>query len=796
MRPVLVLVGLLLLGSVPSDARPQVSSFEEAIRPILAKNCFECHGAQKSKGDLRLDRLAPDFTVEAARESWRKVLDQLGSGTMPPKNKPRPTAQELETLKAWVGAGLDSYEGVRRAKEGRVVVRRLNRNEYQNTIRDLLDVEIDLVDLLPLDTSSHGFDNLGEAMHISSFLMERYLEAADKALSVAIVNAPQPPFQKKRYFLKDSMAVKSATEKVYRPIDDDALVMFSSSNWNSIVMSQFYPPDRGRYRFRLSASGFQSEGKPVVYRIDAGPMLMGTKNHLVSYFDAAPDQPTVAEWTDHFEARSHIRIHPYGLATAHVVNKIGAADYTGPGLAVQWVEVEGPICDQWPPVSHRRIFGDLPQKAGKDRRLEVVSEHPAEDAERILRSFARRAFRRTVKDEEVRPFVDLVLAKTQEGRTFEQAVRVGLSAVLVSPDFLFLKEKPGTLDDFALANRLSYFLWSSMPDEALLHLAGKGELSTPETLRAQTERMLKDPKASAFTENFVGQWLALRDIDFTEPSMILYPEFDDMLKVSMVKEAQLFFDELLQNDRSVAHIVSSDFAMLNGRLARHYGIPGVEGWSFRKVSLPPGSHRGGVLTMGGVLKVTANGTQTSPVLRGAWVLDRILGTPPPRPPAGVPSVEPDIRGATTIRSQLAKHRQLETCATCHVKIDPPGFALESFDVIGGWRENYRTTGRGQDVKIDGHRMPYLKGPKVDAADVMPDGTRFETIDEFKVLLLRDLDQIAKALAARLVTYATGGAPARADQPEIDAIVGKIRGKDYGLRTLVHEVVQSGLFRSK
>jgi hypothetical protein len=222
----------------------------------------------------------------------------------------------------------------------------------------------------------------------------------------------------------------------------------------------------------------------------------------------------------------------------------------------------------------------------------------------------------------------------------------------------------------------------------------------------------------------------------------------------------------------------------------------VDGWTFRKVALPPGSHRGGVLTMGGVLKVTANGTQTSPVLRGAWVLDRILGTPPPRPPAGVPSVEPDIRGATTIRSQLAKHRQLESCATCHVKIDPPGFALESYDVIGGWRDHYRTTGRGQEIKIDGRRMPYLQGPKVDASDVMPDGTKFETIDEFKGLLLREKDQIAKALTARLATYATGGAPARADQPEIEAIVGRIRGKDYGLRTMVHEVVQSSLFRSK
>ncbi|HLY08723.1 MAG TPA: DUF1592 domain-containing protein [Planctomycetota bacterium] len=796
MKSALVAVGLLLLGSVATDARQESASFEETIRPILVRNCVECHGPQKSKGDLRLDRLAPDMAADGARESWSKVLDQLRSGSMPPKNKPRPSAKELDTLIAWVGGRLDSYEGVRRTKEGRVMVRRLNRNEYQNTIRDLLGVEIDLVDLLPLDTSSHGFDNLGEAMHTSSFLMERYLEAADKALGVAIANAPQPPSQKKRYLLKESMGVKSATEKVYRPLDDEALVMFSSSPWNAIVLSQFYPPDRGRYRFRMSASGIQSSGKPVVYRIDAGPMLMGTKNHLVSYYDAAPDEPTVVEWTDHLEARSHIRIHPYGLAGAQVVNKVGAADYTGPGLAVQWVEVEGPLHDQWPPASHRRLFGDLPQKAGKDRRLEVVSEHPAADAERILRDFTRRAFRRAVREEEVRPIIDLALAKLGENRSFEQAVRVGLQAVLVSPEFLFLREKPGVLDAFALASRLSYFLWSSMPDEELMSLAERGELAKPETLRAETERLLRDPKAAAFTENFVGQWLALRDIDVTEPSTILYPEFDDMLKVSMVRESQLFFEELLKNDLSVANIVSSDFTMLNGRLARHYGIPDVEGWTFRKVALPPGSHRGGVLTMGSVLKVTANGTQTSPVLRGAWVLDRILGTPPPRPPAGVPSVEPDIRGATTIRAQLAKHRQLETCASCHASIDPPGFALESFDVIGGWRENYRTTGRGQEVKVDGRRMPYLKGPKVDPGDVLPDGSRFDSIDAFKALLLRDQDQIARALAARLLTYATGGAPAGADRPQIDAIVGKVRGKDYGLRTLVHEVVQSGLFRSK
>jgi cytochrome c553 len=763
-------------------------------RAVLERNCFECHGIEKAKGDLRLDRLG-DFSAKGSRDRWKAVLEQLRAGTMPPKAKPRLEEKDLRTLTAWIEGGIGAAEAARRAAEGRVVVRRLNRVEYERTLRDLLGVEIDLQELLPPDTSAHGFDNVGEAMHVSSFLMERYLEAADKALGVAIANRPQPPLVKKRYSLNEERAVKIATEKVYLALDE-ALVMFSSSAWNTIVVGQSYPPDRGRFRYRISASAFQSGGKPVVYRIDAGPMLMGTKNHLVGYFDAPAGEPGVAEFEDHLEARSHIRISPYGLATAQVVNKIGAHAYDGPGLAVQWVEVEGPLHDAWPPASHRRIFGDLPQASVSRDRLEVVSKNPVEDATRILRSFARRAFRRKVTDEEVAPYVGLVRAKLDEKQTFEQAVRVGLSTILVSPEFLFLREKPGALDDFALASRLSYFFWSTMPDDELLALAEEGKLRSPDTLRAQVERLLRSPKASAFTANFVDQWLGLRDIDFTEPSHTLYPEFDDMLKASMIRETRLFFDEVLRDDLSLANFVASDFAMLNGRLARHYGIPGPEGWEFRKVPLPPGTHRGGVLTMGSVLKVTANGTQTSPVMRGAWVLDRILGAPPPPPPPGVPAVEPDIRGATTIRQQLAKHRQIEACASCHVRIDPPGFALESFDVIGGWRDYYRTTGRGKPVTRDGRRMPYLEGPKVDPSDRMPDGAEFQDIDEFKQLLLRDRDAIARSLARRLVTYATGGPAEALDGEEIEQVVRQAKNQDYGFRTLVHAVVQSRLFREK
>jgi cytochrome c553 len=777
------------------SVRPDVS----LVRPFLARHCLSCHGADKPKGDLRLDRLSADFADSALRDRWLALLKRVKAGEMPPKGKPRPSEKEIQALADWI------HENVRvaaasRAAEGRVVFRRLNRVEYENTIRDLLGVQVNLKDLLPEDSAAHGFDNVGEALHVSSFLMERYLEAADKALSLAIANLPQPKPVKKRYSLKDSHQVKTTQEKVFRQEADDTVICFSSSPWNAVTLTPFYPPDRGKYRFRISASAVQSAGAPVSFRVDAGPMLMATKNRLVGYLDAQADRPTVLEFVEHLEARNTLRLHPYGLSTAQAVHKVSADRWKGPGLAVHWVEVEGPIHNGWPPPSHRRLFGDLEQKPAPSahfrNRVEVVSSNPEADAARILTRFARRAFRRTVTDDDLKPFLTLVKRKLAEKQSFERAVRVGLLAVLLSPDFLFLREKPGKLDDFALASRLSYFLWSTMPDEELLTIAASNQLRNPGTLRRQVERMLKDPKSSAFTENFVGQWLGLRDIDFTEPSHLLYPEYDDLLKESMIRETHLFFDEVLRNNLSLLSFVSADFTMLNERLAKHYGIAGVKGHAFRKVMLPPGSPRGGVMTMASTLKVTANGTTTSPVVRGAWVLDRILGTPPSPPPVGVPAVEPDIRGATTIRQQLAKHREVASCATCHSRIDPPGFALESFDVIGGWRDNYRTIGRGKVVIKDGRRMPYLEGPKVDPADELPDGRRFRDIAEFKQLLLKDRDQIARALTEKLLIYATGGAPTTIERRELDDFVRKIREKNDGLRALVQEIVLSKPFQHK
>ncbi|MEQ1826382.1 MAG: DUF1592 domain-containing protein [Pirellula sp.] len=690
---------------------------------------------------------------------------------------------------------------------GRTVVRRLNRVEYQNSVRDLLGVSLDFQEMLPPDNVAFGFDNVGEALHISSFLLERYLETANLALDRAIANRPQPQVIKKRYSLKETHQVKSTTEKVFRKSDDnDRVVMFSSSRWQAATLSPFHPPDPGKYLFRISASGVQSSGKPVTYRVDAGSMLMTGKQHLVGYFDAPADRSDVAEFVDYLDARNTIRVLPYGLATAQEVSKIGADQFDGPGLAIDWIEVEGPLNDRWPPASHRSLFGELGQVASpiynQSNRVEVASEAPMQDAERILLQFCRRAFRRNVNRMDIAPFVHLVQSKLNEGRSFEQSVRVSLAAVMVSPQFLFLREESahdGILDEFAIASRLSYFLWRTMPDDELLSIAEKGELKIPKTLHDQVERMLEDSKSSAFVKDFVGQWLNLRDIDFTMPSQQLYPEFDDMLKESMVRETELFFAELLEQDLSLLNLVASDFSMLNGRLARHYGIPDVDGWEFRRVDLPAGSHRGGVLTMASVLKVTANGTYTSPVNRGVWILDRILATPPSPPPESVAGFVPDIRGATSIREQLAKHRNEGSCASCHEDIDPPGFALENFDVIGGWRDLYRLSGWTREAKpvvMNGQKMRYYHGIAVDSTGVTSDGHAFQNIDEFKKILLTDKQQIARALTQKLVTFGTGASLQSSDQPKIESIVARVRDRDYGLRTLVHEIIQDDLFKKK
>jgi hypothetical protein len=434
--------------------------------------------------------------------------------------------------------------------------------------------------------------------------------------------------------------------------------------------------------------------------------------------------------------------------------------------------------------------------------VEVASENPQQDAERLLRNFMKVAYRRPVQEADVARFLGLFKREFDLGSGFARSMLTAYTGVLASPAFVFLDEKPGKLDDVALATRLSLFLWNSTPDAALREKAEKGELHQPAVLRAETERLLNDPRSARFVEAFTDYWLDLRKIDDTSPSSTLYNDYemDDTLKLAALDETHMFFNELVRRDLPTRNIVNSDFTFLNGRLASHYGIPGVDGAHMRRVTLPPGSDRGGLMTMASVLKVTANGTTTSPVIRGHWITEHILGMEIQPPPPSVKAVEPDIRGATTIRQQLAKHREDPSCASCHIKMDPPGFALENYDVMGGFRDRYRAV--AENVKpirgsgVNGQAFAFHYGLPVDAAGELPDGRAYRDVKEFKALVIKDEAPLAGNLAKQLVTFATGAPVRFAERPEIDRILQRAAPSHYGVRTLIHEVVQSKLFQTK
>jgi hypothetical protein len=484
--------------------------------------------------------------------------------------------------------------------------------------------------------------------------------------------------------------------------------------------------------------------------------------------------------------------------------------------------VEGPIFEQWPPVGHKLLFGDLPMvtrqvamvqenpgdtnKFGQHRfrkapGVEVISKEPMADAERLLRNFIQHAYRHPTDESDVKRFLPVVRNALKLGNNFTDAMIAAYTAVLCSPEFIYLEEKPGRLDDCEVASRLAFFLWNSSPDDELRRCAEKHRLQNPDVLRAQTERMLSDQKSRRFVEAFLDYWLDLRKIVATAPDGNLYSDYylDDLLEESALEESRLFFTELLREDLPARNIVSSDFAMLNERLAAHYGLPCVQGVALRRTPLPKDSVRGGLMTQAAVLKVTANGTTTSPVVRGAWIMERILGQKPPPPPPSVPAIEPDIRGAVTIRQQLDKHRTLESCSACHAKIDPAGFALENFDVMGGWRERYRSESEGElaeGIAKSGQKFAFHYGLPVDASGALPDGRAFHDVRELKELLLADEKQIARNLARQLAVYATGAPIHFADRAEIEQVLERASSSHYGVRSLINELVQSELFLNK
>jgi len=769
----------------------------QEYRSFFKQHCVQCHGPEKQKAKLRLDTLSAPGSDAKARRIWAAVIDNIDSGDMPPSKQPRPNPAAAKRLIDWAA------DALRKSTSRLPAMRRMNRVEYEHTVQDLLGIDTPLADMLPEDSAVQGFDNVAGGLGLSAILLERYLEAANVAFDGAIRRIkPLPPATRRADLMKVKDNIESVKKKKGGVISRDGAFVDFTPGWPPARIDPAHPIEGGISRCRVAVFPHDPGSKRTLsVGIFAGPLFGPGKRRFMGMFDVTgtAQKPRVIEFTTRLAEAHTLHILPW-VYPNHVTWR--DKDEKRPGVAVAWAETHGPLDQDFPSKAVKQLFGpseSIFMKEGwpiwmrhrKGVKLHHVdSKSPKEDAERIIRQLMPRAFRRPVDKKLADQFVKLTLDRLDQGRTFEQAVRAGVSAVLCSPHFLLLN-KEAKVDDYVLASRLSYFLWSSMPDKALLDLAAQGKLRDPKVRRAQVERMCKDPKIERFIRNFTDQWLDLRQIEFTTPDKKLYPEYDELLLRSMLAETQDFFRHVLTEDLSVMQFIDSDFTFLNQRLAAHYGIPGVQGHEkMRLVKLPADSVRGGILTHASVLKVTANGTTTSPVLRGVWILEKIVGKPAPPPPAGVPAVEPDIRGATTIRQQLKKHRENETCARCHTRIDAPGFALEEFDVIGGQRTWYRSLGK-KDKSVP--KKSYRIGPDVERGGQLPNGRAFKDFAEYRRIMLADPETIARSLAEKLLVYGTGRPVGASDRHVVDAVVKQAAKRQYGLRAMIHAVVESELF---
>lgn len=801
----LALLALIVLSSYAESVAQE--NFSYPLKPFFIKYCSDCHSDGTAEGGLDLSAIGADLSDERTIAAWIRIYDRVRVGEMPPKDATQPSEQHRETFTRLLGEPLTKAHA---ATKG-TVLRRLNRREYQNTMNDMFGTHLDLIGMLPEDGRSHEFDNVGEALSISLVQMQRYLDAADRVLDAAIVNTvAKPESTTVRASYADTRGAEQWLGSKWLKREDGAVVFFTESGYPSGMLREATVRDPGFYKVRVTGYAYQTD-QPITFSIGATTFARGAEQPTFGYYSMPPGEPTTIEIQAWIESRYMIQVEPHGLTDRYEIKNNGIKNYKGPGLAILHVEVEGPVIEEYPSPGHRLLFDGITRREIEPRNpndktkswykptFEIVSEDATADATKVLQRVATQAFRRPVPADNIAAYLKLFKSQIDEGATFEEGLRTAVTALLCSPDFLYLSEPPGKLDDYALASRLSYFLTRTSPDMVLLAAAESGKLSTdPATLREQTERLLNHEHADRFIEDFTDAWLDLRNIDFTVPDRQLFPEFDPFLQFSIVEETRAFVQELIDRNLPVKNVVKSDFAMLNNRLAEHYEIEGVVGPEIRRVALPPDSPRGGILSQASILKVSANGTNTSPVVRGVWVMERILGQAPPPPPAGVAGVEPDIRGAKTLRELLDKHRDLDTCRSCHQMIDPPGFALESFNPVGGWRDRFRSTGEGERINLEvrGNKVRYKLGLEVDASGALPDGREFSGFIAFRELLAEREDLLTKALATKLLTFATGREMGFSDRAEVERIVHESAAKGHGVRELIHLVVSSDVFRSK
>ena len=743
----------------PPAAPPKVDQFATQVKPLLTKYCVTCHNDKKQAAGLSLEPYTDAVTAKKARDTWELVREHVDTKQMPPKKSVQPTDDERKLIVAWAESAVSKVDCQLARDPGRPTIRRLNRVEYNNTVRDLLGVDVQPAEDFPSDDVGYGFDNIGDVLSMPPILLEKYLGAAEKVLDAAVV-LPKIAASSKEVFKPQNVRVtlgNKAKEKNRIALTE---------NGSAIVFYDFI--HTGEYIFRCRCYGEQAGDELPKLAIEFNKRPV--KEFSVDALEGKAKS---------YEARTKVTAGKYEVAFSFINDYLDPKTRKDRNLYIEIMEIEGPInpIPKAPPEPHAKIFFTQPK----------VKEDRAPAAKEILTAFATRAYRRPVTENEVARLVKLFQYADTPGESFEAAVRHAMKAVLVSPHFLFRIEKDAEpnnpeavhpISDYEFATRLSYFLWSSMPDDELFRLAKAGELRKPGVTEAQVARMLKDPKANALVENFAGQWLMLRTLATLTPDRKAYPGFTNALRDAMAKETELFFAHVMREDRSVLELLDSDYTFVNDRLAKHYGLPDVKGADFRKVKLADHT-RGGVLTQASVLTVTSNPTRTSPVKRGKWILENILGTPPPPPPPDVPDLDDEKKGPLTgsLRQRMEKHRENAACATCHAKMDPLGFGLENFDGVGGFRTS------------DGNF-------KVDPSGVLPDGAKFSGPADLKKVLLGKADPFRRNLADRMLTYAIGRGLEYYDACTLTDIVTRLKTNEDRFSSLIMGVVTSDTFQKR
>ncbi|MCY2977596.1 MAG: DUF1592 domain-containing protein [Planctomycetota bacterium] len=873
---------MCLLCSVTAPS-VTASDLPKPIRELIQRICFDCHDGASAEGGLDLTSLTFDLADRRLRERWILIHDRVKSGEMPPPVGSSLTDGERKSLVKSLHDLVAKADGEDVVANGRGPLRRLTRDEYEQNLRDVLQLPLlDIRDMLPEDREAHRFNKTAAALDMSRVQLAAYLDAADAALRQAMAGGPEPPpvtryravgtqlfsatntfgEREAMFFAMDNKAVDA--KELDKLKDDPALelALFRSAHWpyfgyprGFVVGKNVGRPfqavlDRAdrtawkgcsteyfEYRVRFSAravlqtQGYQlkpaTDPVPMTFRArkPSGPDVSGDVRETGGIIDIQPE-PRVYETTVRLLPTETFEYSLLGLPVPLARNVNGGPptyryppfpDGGQPGVAFQWLEVEGPIApESWPPPSHRVLFDESGigfQPVDNPNNPDRQDAYPTE-AKRLLRRFVEIAAREPVPEDALLRFEQLILKRLEQGSPFPEAMLVGYKAFLCSSHFVYLREPVGRpfqavennaivrdgqeRPSYAIASRLSHFLTNTRPDKTLMALAAAGKLRDARTLRSETERLIDSPGFDRFVQNFTNYWLDLRNIRRDEPDIRLHPEyrFDDYLSESMQRETRTFFTAMIRDNLPSSVLIDADFVYANDRLARHYGLAPILGSKMQKIELPNDSPYGGLLTQAAILKVTANGTSTSPVIRGAWIMERLIGQPPPPPPASVPAVEPDIRGAKTIRELLALHAKSESCAGCHARFDPVGLALENFDILGKWRTRYRGLEAGERITgIDraGHDFAYALAEPVDASGQLLDGRRFHDIHELKAILAGNPRQLARNLLHQFTLYATGTPVRFADRAAIESILDACEADGYRVRDLVNALVQSGIF---